>query len=193
MMKRLLVAAALAVMAVPAQAAMNIQQSPDGSADWVGSAGAGPKNCVGGVTHPVYFSNMANLTTKYLMSTITNAFIQNVWGTLDQTSAGRVTISVFAQAVTNSSTGYGQATFSPIRFRSSVGTLSRAELQLDAQTLTIAGPTVRTLSTLQQAGAASLENNTLGHPNHMIAVTNSQGLTTTANVSGQVFIRVCPR
>ena len=195
-LRTFLLAGALGLFALPAYSAMNTVQNPDGTASFVGRSGINTTgNCVGGVTLHFPFDATAHLISKFAPVGITDAKITDVWGLLDRTMTGRMIVQVYATNVSHNSAGNATTTASPVRFRNTVtNQASGARLQLDGETVGLNGPTVRTISTITQAGGANviMENNLLGHPNHRVIVGNSEGVGST-NVSAIVFVRVCPR
>ena len=76
MIKRLLLAALLGVIALPASAAMNIQQRGDGTASWIGRTTGTFSNCVGGTNLRFTVPLADGKVTDYQPVNITNAVIK---------------------------------------------------------------------------------------------------------------------
>jgi hypothetical protein len=179
MIKRLLIAVVALAFAVPAMAAMNLQQKPDGTADWHGAFGV-PDNCAGG--HMLHFQLQTNsLSTDFGVSPITNAIIRNAWATYPTTLAGQARFTFWID---------GQTT-TPVRY---LNTTANQASRLEIWMRPGAWGTVKPISTFAQAGANALHlgtnANVLGQ-NMAIAASSDGGSTTSA--TAKVILQICPR
>lgn len=178
MIKRILAAAFLVLLALPALAGVNVRQNGDGTADWIGASDARTfGNCVGGVSVQIP-SQLNNTASAFGLSPVTNAVIRGAYvvNPISGTN-GDAIVRIFA----------GSATNAPMRFINSVtGNSSVATLNI----ATGNAGTVSRISTLQEAGATNLINNVLGEG--QIIGLGSNGAAT-AIITGAVFIQACPR
>lgn len=176
MIKRLLAAAFLVLMASPAGASMNIRQNGDGTADWTGAKPDSANQCVGGQLLPVPIANLSKNQNAYISSDITNAVVKDFFLVTNGTTTGGGQIRVYANQ-----------TASPVQWVGNGTTkTSDAILYVNSQTPgSIVG-----LSAFSVVGARRMGTNTL-QAKQYIAVTVKPPDSSSA--SATVMVRVCPR
>ena len=187
--KLLIAAAVLVVCASTANAAMNIRQNGDGTADWVGAIPDAPQfsNCVGSVQLGTDIALTGPVVTYSLMSPITNAVIRNIQAAIPRpvgSSTSLATITVFAGSRTNF----------PVRWATGIsllpsGLVTEATIRLSGQ-----GPSlVYFISSNAQAGPAGtmLVSNTVERNTPILVQVSPNFAVST--ISGQVSITLCPR
>ena len=185
MIKRLLLAALLGVIALPASAAMNIQQRGDGTASWIGRTTGTFSNCVGGTNLRFTVPLADGKVTDYQPVNITNAVIKGAWGVSRGTSAGTSHVKIYVNQLTHALQFYDTgsstvATDARLTFSTaSAGTTARISTVADV------------LANWGASGATRLASNTAIEGAY-IAVSSDGGGTTT-NASANILIRVCPR
>ena len=190
-MRKLLVAAMALGLFWPAiaNAAMNLQQRSDGTADWTGAKPGGVGNCVGG--HALNFQVTLNrMATDYGVVPITNAAVQSYWAirasSIANAKVARIRVMLDA----------GSASATALQFRAWDGRSSFAEIQLGDGTR-IGQP--QTISTFAQAGSVSTSSHVRFAPHVLgqgvgLAVSSDGGADTMAGqTTSKVVVLVCPR
>ncbi len=107
MFKRLVLAAFVLLLAVPASARIDQRQAGDGTARWVGRAGD-TGLCVGGAVLEYPNFDTASIATMYRVNPMTNAVIKDVYATSIGANTGTTTLEIW--------TGDNLSTISAITF-----------------------------------------------------------------------------
>lgn len=179
-MKRLLLAALVCLLALPAQGRVQQRQAGDGTGRWVGSAGDSG-TCLGGALLQ-YTLGLSSIATRYSVSPITKAFIDNVWVTVDGTPSGTAVLRFFAgdyfsaSPVTFNDPSTSLTTEATIEINAGVGAGGVVDISTATEVSDTPSDVTRIWDDVQRG--------------ETVIVTSDGGAN---NVSAHVLISVCPR
>ena len=176
MIKRLIAAALFCVIAVPAWAAMNIQQDGDGTANWKGQNTGTLDHCVGGVDI-IRDVQLNKAAIHYVPVPVDRGVLKNIWGVINGANTGTATVRFFVNETNDA-----------IQFTNAAA--SQATDVSLAFTNESAGAVERISTIGEVSGATKLSGNALTEGQYLaIAANSGAGEVVTA----AILVRICPR
>ena len=176
MIKRLIAAALFCVIAVPAWAAMNIQQDGDGTANWKGRTTGTHDHCVGGVD--IFRDVQLNKSAvHYVPISVSRGVIKNAWGVIQGANTGTALVRFFVNETND-----------PIAFTNAARSQSTAVSI--AFTNESAGAVERISQIGEVSGGTQLSGNAMSEGQYLAIISNSG---TTSVVTAAILVRICPR